>query len=335
MDTTRFNDARKPPPRGTATRAALAAIAAAEAAAWLVSAFGPGRAKAAAWWLLLPLSAVGIAALVAATTKAIVRLCKRRAIGGELAALIIVAAIASWPALWPLGIARVPYPADRLRIGPSASVRLPLDGPIRVGWGGDTVEENYHVMVPMERWAYDLVADPANVGSRRLEDYGIFGARVVAPAGGTVAGCRGDAPDLVPGDVPGFRRLEDGLGNYVSIRLDETETYLVIAHLKRGSVGVSPGRRIAEGDFLALAGNSGSSSEPHVHIHHQRQDPGASLFLAEGLPLYFRDTDGPPMPTGGVAEKDGGAVAIGMTIRHIGDGKAGRDAPIVDTRSRP
>ena len=39
------------------------------------------------------------------------------------------------------------------------------------------------------------------------------------------------------------------------------------------------GQHVNEGEFLAQVGNSGSSSEPHLHIHHQRQDPSkVSMF---------------------------------------------------------
>lgn len=66
--------------------------------------------------------------------------------------------------------------------------------------------------------------------------------------------------------------------NHIDLRLDESGVFL----------------------FLAQVGNSGSSSEPHLHIHHQRQDPSkVSMFFAEGLPLYFRTEKGAIMPERG------------------------------------
>ncbi len=71
-------------------------------------------------------------------------------------------------------------------------------------------------------------------------------------------------------------------------------------HLKKGSIKVREGQHVNEGEVLAQVGNSGSSSEPHLHIHHQRQDPSnVSIFLAEGLPLYFRTEKGVIMPERG------------------------------------
>ena len=41
--------------------------------------------------------------------------------------------------------------------------------------------------------------------------------------------------------------------------------------------------------------------------------PGANR---EGLPLFFRDHDGPPMPEGGIQPRNGELVAAGMAVRH-------------------
>lgn len=79
-------------------------------------------------------------------------------------------------------------------------------------------------------------------------------------------------------------------GNHIYLRLDETGTFLFLAHLKKGSIKVKEGQYVNEGEALAQVGDSVSSSEPHLHIHHQRQDPSnTSMFIAEGLPLYFRN----------------------------------------------
>jgi hypothetical protein len=222
-----------------------------------------------------------------------------------------------WPAGWWVGVGDIAFPAKASELTPAAWVRLPFDQPVRVGWGGDTAETNEpHVRVPFERWAFDFLADPAGVGSKDLNDYGIYGAKVLAPADGTVTDVRDDAEDLVPGTEPDDEgSLHDMLGNYVTVRLKDTGTYLVLAHLRQGSLTVRVGQPVREGDPLGQVGNSGSSSEPHLHIHHQRQDPAHTVLLAEGLPLYFRDTTGPPMPRGGVQRtNDGREVPVGAVI---------------------
>nr|MBS9407889.1 M23 family peptidase [Streptococcus oralis] len=69
-------------------------------------------------------------------------------------------------------------------MNPKAVVRFPLNERALVGWGGDRLETNYHVIKPNERWAYDILIPPAEVKSSKLEGYGIYGAKVMAPASG-------------------------------------------------------------------------------------------------------------------------------------------------------
>lgn len=54
-----------------------------------------------------------------------------------------------------------------------------------------------------------------------------------------------------------------------------------VAHLQRGSVRVKVGQNIHLGDGLGLVGNSGNTSEPHLHIH--AVDPQTN----EGVPITF------------------------------------------------
>ncbi|KZD65805.1 Cell wall endopeptidase family M23/M37 [Bacillus cereus] len=181
-------------------------------------------------------------------------------------------------------------------MSPKAVVRFPLNERALIGWGGDRLEMNYHVIKPNERWAYDILIPPAEVKSSKLEDYGIYGAKVMAPASGTVVSINNNEQDLVPGSD----HFQSMAGNHIYLRLDETGTFLILAHLKKGSINVREGQHVNEGEFLAQVGNSGSSSEPHLHIHHQRQDPSkVSMFFAEGLPLYFRTENGVMMPERG------------------------------------
>jgi len=208
------------------------------------------------------------------------------------------------------------YPASLESTKPSATVRLPADVPLKVAWGGDKLETNYHAAVPDQRWAYDLLAEPYNTGSDKLEDYGCYGIPVVAPASGPVVKAHDGEPDAVPGVLT--NNFEAPAGNHVVIQLD-SGTYLVIAHLKQRSVAVKSGEMIEEGQALGQCGNSGNTSEPHIHIHHQRQDPNIfPINFAEGLPLYFRDHDGAPMPVGGIKIEGATATLIGDTVQHIG-----------------
>jgi hypothetical protein len=207
----------------------------------------------------------------------------------------------------------LPYPASLEHTSPSATVRLPADVPLKVAWGGDTLKVNQHVIVPDQRWAYDFLVAPYLTGSSVLTDYGCYGVPVVAPASGLVSVAHDGEPDMVPGKAP--NNTQAPTGNHVVIKLDETGTYVEIAHLKQGSVAVTTGQHVEEGQVIGQCGNSGNTSEPHIHIHHQRQDPSVyPINFAEGLPLFFRDLDGPPMPEGGLVMINGTPVASGATV---------------------
>ncbi|MDF0603677.1 M23 family metallopeptidase [Psychromarinibacter sp. C21-152] len=101
--------------------------------------------------------------------------------------------------------------------------------------------------------------------------YAIFGAALRAPCSGTVVAAEESMPDFeVPEQDPVNR-----LGNHVILRCSEAE--IVFAHMRNGSLSVVSGDIVAEGDRLGEVGNSGASTEPHLHIHAQRP-------AAEGAP---------------------------------------------------
>ena len=60
-------------------------------------------------------------------------------------------------------------------------------------------------------------------------------------------------------------RGNDASGNFVRVQHDDG-TQGVYLHLKQGSVSVSVGQRVALGSALALSGNTGNSSGPHLHF---------------------------------------------------------------------
>ena len=76
------------------------------------------------------------------------------------------------------------------------------------------------------------------------------------------------------------------VGNHVTIRTDDG-AYALVAHLRRSSLRVRVGDRVTAGQHLADCGNSGNSTEPHVHA--QLMDR-ASLWVARGLPISFPDS---------------------------------------------
>lgn len=296
----------------------LLLLVSASAAGW--QAFLGGGMRSVFGWLALILPIPLLAGVILLGT--VVRTALKRKKLPRLAATIIVAAVCLWPFAWQLGIGSITYPYRLADTRPSATVRLPTNAPMRVLWGGDDVEHNRHAAFPDQRWAYDLLVEPMLVDSSRLEDYGCWGIPVVAPITGTVRVAHDGEPDHVPGKVS--NDLKAPLGNHVAIALagasGEVEGYLVIAHLKKGTVAVREGETVTEGTTIGACGNSGNTSEPHVHIHAQRQDPrGRPVNFSEGLPLFFRDHDGAPMPVGGVDVAGGKPIATGAVVRHVGE----------------
>lgn len=91
--------------------------------------------------------------------------------------------------------------------------------------------------------------------------YAIFGARLHAPCDGTVVAAEGDMPDFRVPEQDTVNRL----GNHVILRCDGAD--IVLAHMQQGSVSVAPGDVVTTGDLLGRVGNSGASTEPHLHIH--------------------------------------------------------------------
>ncbi len=87
-----------------------------------------------------------------------------------------------------------------------------------------------------------------------------------------------------PGLDEGFPDIRPNAGNYVFIQTDAG--YLVfLAHLARGSLSVRQGQTIRAGEVVGRVGNSGNSTEPHLHINlfDQMDDP----LRAQVLPLVF------------------------------------------------
>ncbi|NDJ34537.1 MAG: M23 family metallopeptidase [Chloroflexi bacterium] len=221
-----------------------------------------------------------------------------------------LALIALWPALWLVGVAQIPYPVNARALEPTVTIEVPANEPLMVAWGGRRLVNNYHAWTPDQMLAYDLVAEPAFTGSANLTDYGCYGLDVLAPIAGEVVVAHDGEPDQVPGQLQ--INTAQPSGNHVVLELD-TGTYLVIAHLKPGSVAVEPGDQVAVGDVLGQCGNSGNTSEPHVHIHHQRQDPREwPVNFAEGLPLEF---EGIGVAQGGIRARGGEVEFFGETIQ--------------------
>lgn len=78
-------------------------------------------------------------------------------------------------------------------------------------------------------------------------------------------------------------------GNHVGIALADGGPYVLLAHLRRGSARVAVGDTVEVGQPVGECGNSGNSTEPHVHVQVSDALDGIG---ARGVPLAFRGGDG-------------------------------------------
>ncbi len=161
---------------------------------------------------------------------------------------------------------------------------LPVKDAWFVFWGGDTKALNYHVIDESQRRAFDFVVVDADGRTHRgdgtkNEDYLAWGREIVAPADGVIA----EAIDGVRDNEPGKMNPYATIGNAIIIVHAKDEVSL-LAHFKRGSVRPKAGDRVRRGDVLGLCGNSGNSSEPHVHYHLMNS---ATMPEASGIKVFF------------------------------------------------
>lgn len=109
--------------------------------------------------------------------------------------------------------------------------------------------------------------------------YETFGAPLVAPCAGRVAVAVDGLPDLRVPEMDEVRRA----GNVVVI--DCGAFAVALAHLRQGSLRVAQGDQVEVGDPIGEMGNSGASSEPHLHIHAQRGVPEEQPLAGEPFAL--------------------------------------------------
>lgn len=151
---------------------------------------------------------------------------------------------------------------------------LALDGHVAIG----------------QRFAIDYLQVDSAGSSRRGDplkntSYYAYGTELLAVADGIIAGVKDSIPENVPGAnsrvVP--ITLETVGGNYVAIDIGNGR-YALYAHVQPHSLRVKVGDRVKRGQVMALLGNSGNSTEPHVHF--QIAD-GPTFLSSEGMPYGF------------------------------------------------
>ncbi|MFD3688096.1 M23 family metallopeptidase [Nocardiopsis sp. NPDC058631] len=173
---------------------------------------------------------------------------------------------------------------------------------------------------------------------RHNRDFPTFGEPLLAVADAVVVHARDHRRDhlsrnsypalaylLVEGAVRSLGGAGPVVGNHVVLDLGGG-VFALYAHVRRGSLKVREGDRVRTGQTLALCGNSGNSTEPHLHFQlMDRADPD----LGQGIPFTWRGVGVPangerfevPDPVGGRGRPSGGTAPVRVRL----DGRAESD----------
>jgi hypothetical protein len=182
------------------------------------------------------------------------------------------------------GLLFKPYSEAKEIIRNTTKMKLPFKGEWSVTWGGDTKEQNYHVESVAQKNAFDILISDQKGSTHKgtgvsNEDYYAFGKELYAPCDGEVV----LVVDGVKDNTPGALNPIYIPGNTVIIKTANDE-YAFFAHFKQHSIVVKQGQKVSTGELLGLCGNSGNSSEPHLHFHLQNVE---DMVIATGAKCYF------------------------------------------------
>ena len=153
----------------------------------------------------------------------------------------------------------------------------PFRDPWRVAAGGADPRHNHHQRAGDQYFAYDFLPVEGDAWDREI----------LAPCDGSIAWTEDRHEDAAPDQRHSDNK--NPAGNYVSI--ETPRGYVILAHLKKGSITVLPGVPVRAGDVIGRCGNSGNTTQSHLHVHAQNRAQIA-VDVAEGIPISFVDNAG-------------------------------------------
>lgn len=199
--------------------------------------------------------------------------------GGAIAT-VGYAAVAAFDvviALWSLVDRRF----DARRWWERAVNPIVLESPFADSWfvaaGGPEPKHNHHQVVSDQYFAYDFLPECGEAWDREI----------LAPCDGRVAWTEDRHDDGPPNERR--RDRHNPAGNYVSI--ETKRGFVILAHLKKGSIAVRIADSVRAGMPIALCGNSGNTAQSHLHLHAQDR-PQIATDVAQGIPIAFLDERG-------------------------------------------
>jgi hypothetical protein len=124
--------------------------------------------------------------------------------------------------------------------------------------------------------------------------YFCYDAPIYSVANGTVVAAMDGLPENVPhsGKYAIDLNFINAGGNHVIVDIGD-QHYVFYAHMRPGSVAVKVGDHLTTGQILGHVGNTGSSTEPHLHMHIVDHP---SFLAGHGIPYEFDQfsASGPP-----------------------------------------
>lgn len=173
---------------------------------------------------------------------------------------------------------------------PAVAIDAPFEGNWLVVQGGMGSMVNHHAPIKAQRHALDLakVADGQlrSGDPNALTSYPSFDQPILAPADGKVIAAVNDRPDIAIGAPGDLKMLQ---GNHLILEI-APERFVLLAHLKKGSVAVKEGDTVKRGQAIARCGNSGNTTFPHLHIQIQDK-PAFGGKDVRTFPITFADAD--------------------------------------------
>lgn len=171
---------------------------------------------------------------------------------------------------------------------------IDLASPLRNGRfmvlnGGGSPFINGHARVAPQNYALDMLGLDAlgrsiGLGDDRavLENYHIFGAPLYSPCAGTVLHAVDQFEDLIPPATDTVNLA----GNYVLVDCG-AGVEVILAHMKADSVQVTVGESVTTETMLGQVGNTGNTSEPHLHMHAERGGDVEKILDGEAVPILI------------------------------------------------
>lgn len=165
--------------------------------------------------------------------------------------------------------------------------------PLREGFivhGGSSKIVNYHhkKKTPEQKYALDIVKlnswgfSASGFFSDELHEYAIYGDTIFSPCDGKIVKLKDGLDDL----PIGTRDKVNIAGNHIV--LEYKDNLILFAHLIPSSLMVKMGDFIIKGQPIARVGNSGNTTEPHLHIAAiSGTDTSKIIRGGNGIPIYF------------------------------------------------